>query len=190
MPGTKLNSLFRLSPWILKQPCRINILTLQMRKSTTNIYHASIYQASFVYWALYYAIPYVIIFFFFFFFLGPHLWRMEVSGLGVESELQLLAYVTATATECPSYICNLHTTAHHNTGSFNPRSEARDQTRILMDTSWVRYRWTTRGSPPRVIWIFQAFYLWYMGIYFYFTHEEIVIEKWNGLLKMTLTGRY
>ena len=38
---------------------------------------------------------------FFFFlssvFLGPHLWYMEVPRLGVELELQLLAYTTATA---------------------------------------------------------------------------------------------
>ena len=46
--------------------------------------------------------------FFFFFFLGPHLWRMEVPRLGVESELWLLAYTTATAT---------YTTAHDNAGS-------------------------------------------------------------------------
>ena len=32
-------------------------------------------------------------FFFFPFFLWPHLWHMEVLGLGVKSELQLLAYV-------------------------------------------------------------------------------------------------
>ena len=32
------------------------------------------------------------------FFLGPHLWHMEVPSLGVESELQLPAYATATAT--------------------------------------------------------------------------------------------
>ena len=31
-------------------------------------------------------------------FLGPHLWHMEVSRLGVESEVQLPAYNTATAT--------------------------------------------------------------------------------------------
>ena len=30
-------------------------------------------------------------------FLGPHLWHMEVPGLGVKLELQLLAYTTATA---------------------------------------------------------------------------------------------
>ena len=34
----------------------------------------------------------------FFFFLQPHQWSMEVPGLGVESELQLLAYARATAT--------------------------------------------------------------------------------------------
>ena len=36
--------------------------------------------------------------FIYFFFLGPHLQHMEVSRLGVESELQLPAYTTATAT--------------------------------------------------------------------------------------------
>ena len=35
--------------------------------------------------------------FFFFSFLGPHPRRMDVSSLGVELELQLLAYTTATA---------------------------------------------------------------------------------------------
>ena len=46
----------------------------------------------------------------FFFFLGMHLWHMEVPRLGVESELQLLAYrVRAVSATC--------TTAHSNTGS-------------------------------------------------------------------------
>ena len=43
-----------------------------------------------------------------FVFLGLHLWHMEVPGLGVESELYLLAYTTATATRDPSRTCNLH----------------------------------------------------------------------------------
>ena len=46
--------------------------------------------------------------FFFFTFLGPHLWYMEVPSLGVESELQLPAYTTATAMWDPSHVCNLH----------------------------------------------------------------------------------
>ena len=44
--------------------------------------------------------------FFFFFFLGLHLQHMEVSRLGVELELQLLAY--GTAMQDLSCICNLH----------------------------------------------------------------------------------
>ena len=40
-------------------------------------------------------------FFFSFCFLGPFLWHMEVPNLGVESELQLPAYTTATATPEP-----------------------------------------------------------------------------------------
>ena len=41
-------------------------------------------------------------FFFFFFFLELNLQHMEVSGLGVESELQLPAYSTAIAAWDPS----------------------------------------------------------------------------------------
>ena len=51
-----------------------------------------------------------------FFFLGPHLWHMEVPRLGVELELQLLVYTTATATPNPSHIAT-YTTAHSNAGS-------------------------------------------------------------------------
>ena len=53
----------------------------------------------------------------FFPFLGLHLQHMEVpQQLGVELELQLLAYTTATATLDPSHICSpLHSS--HNAGS-------------------------------------------------------------------------
>ena len=69
-------------------------------------------------------------------FLGPHLWHVEVLRLEVESELQLPIYTPATAMQDPSCICNLH----HSSWQcwfLNPLSEARDQTCILMDTSWV-----------------------------------------------------
>ena len=42
------------------------------------------------------------------FFLGPHSRHMEVPRLGVESELQLLAYTTATATRDLTHIWDLH----------------------------------------------------------------------------------
>ena len=44
---------------------------------------------------------------FFFFFLGPHLQHMEIPGLGIELELQLPAYTTATATWDLSWVCDL-----------------------------------------------------------------------------------
>ena len=66
------------------------------------------------------------------------LWSLFCDYLGVESKLQLLAYATATATQGRAAPVT-YTTAHSNTRIPNPLSEARDQTRILMDTSWVRF---------------------------------------------------
>ena len=60
----------------------------------------------------------------------------EVPGLGVKFELQLPAYATATAMQGLGRICDLH----YSSWKFpilNPLSEARNQTRILMDASWV-----------------------------------------------------
>ena len=63
---------------------------------------------------------------------------MEVLRLGVDLEVQLLAYTTATATWDPSQVCNLHHSSQQ-CRIFNPLSKARDLTLILMDTSWVLY---------------------------------------------------
>ena len=46
-------------------------------------------------------------------FLGPQPWHMEVPRLGVESELQLVAYTTATATPHLSCVCNLYHSSQH-----------------------------------------------------------------------------
>ena len=61
----------------------------------------------------------------FIFCLGWHLWHMEVPRLGVESEMQLLAYATATAMPDPICVCDLHCSSqeHH---ILNPLSGARD----------------------------------------------------------------
>ena len=58
---------------------------------------------------------------FFFCFLGPHLWYMKVPSLGVESELQLPAYTSATALRDLSLVFDL-TTAHGNAGSLTHRA--------------------------------------------------------------------
>ena len=83
---------------------------------------------------------------FFFDFLGPHPQHMVVPRLGVESELQLPAYTTATATLYWSYIWDLH---HGSQQGWipNPLCEARDWTHFLMDISQVRFRCTTMGTP-------------------------------------------
>ena len=64
------------------------------------------------------------------------MWHMEVPGLGVKSELKLPAYGRATATWDPSHICDLHHRLWQRQ-SLNPLGKARDQTHILIDTSWV-----------------------------------------------------
>ena len=84
--------------------------------------------------------------FFFFCFLGPHLQQMEVPSLGVESELQLLAYTTATAMWDPSRACNLYQSSQQ-CGISDPQSEGRDQTGILMDTSQIHFCCTTTETP-------------------------------------------
>ena len=56
-----------------------------------------------------------------------------VPGLGVKSELQLPAYVTATAIPYPSSICNLHCSSWQ-CQILSPLSEARDCTCIFTNT--------------------------------------------------------
>ena len=61
---------------------------------------------------------------------------MKVLRLGVETELQQVAYARATAKQDPSRVCNLyHSTPQHQIP--NPLSKAKDQTNILMDTSRI-----------------------------------------------------
>ena len=92
---------------------------------------------------------YIYIFFFFPFFLvflGPHPQHMEVPRLGVKSELQLLAYASATATEDPSRVCN----PHHSSQQcqiLNTLSKARDRNHNLMVPSRIRFCCTTTGTP-------------------------------------------
>ena len=74
--------------------------------------------------------------FLFFLFWGPHLWHMEVARLGVESELQLLAYVTAMAMWDPS-LSSTYTRAHGNARSL---------------TYWAR-----PGIEPASSWILSRF---------------------------------
>ena len=101
-------------------------------------------------------------FFFFFHFLGPHLWHMQVPRLGVELELQLPTYTTATATPDSSLVCDLHHSSWQRR-IFNPLSEVRDRTWILMDASRVCFHCTMTGIPGWVcFWLLK--YYRYMNL--------------------------
>ena len=65
-----------------------------------------------------------------------HPWHLEVPRLQVESELQLPACTTATATLDPSRICDLCCISWQHR-ILNPMMEARDQTGILMDAGQI-----------------------------------------------------
>ena len=78
-------------------------------------------------------------------FLGLHARHMEFPRLGVKSELQLPAYMTGTAMQNLSCICTLHHSSQQCQIP-NPVSEARDQTHIVMDTSWIHFHYSTMGS--------------------------------------------
>ena len=87
----------------------------------------------------------IYLFIYLFCFLGPHL-HMEVHRLRVELELQLPAYTTATATQDPSCVCDLHHSSQQHL-ILNPLSEARDWTCILMDPSQICFHCTPVGTP-------------------------------------------
>ena len=71
---------------------------------------------------------------------------MEVPKLGIKSEPQLLAYTTATAMRDPKCVCKLHCSLWQ-CHILNPLNEARDQTRILKDTSQVLNLLSHNGNP-------------------------------------------
>ena len=91
--------------------------------------------------------------FIFFCFLGPH---MKVPRWVVESELQLTAYTTATATQDLSHVCNLHHNSRQH-WTLNPLSEARDRICILIDTSQICFCCTSTGTPEMYTIVIIAF---------------------------------
>ena len=73
-------------------------------------------------------------------------------------------YSTGTVTKDLSCFCDLH----HSSQQYqilNPLKEARDQTQILMDTSWVRYCWAAMGTPI-ILLLSLLFFHWHSINYF------------------------
>ena len=94
------------------------------------------------YYYYYFFFIFIFYFFFAFCFLGLQPWHTEVPRLGVKSQLQLPAYTTATATQDPSQICDLHHSSRQQ-WILNPLREVRDRTRNLMVLSWICFCCTT-----------------------------------------------
>ena len=84
------------------------------------------------------ASTYFFSFIYLFILLEPHLHHLEDPRLGVESDLQVLAYTTATAMPDLSHVFNLYHSSQQRR-ILNLLSEAGDLTRVFMDTSEVHY---------------------------------------------------
>ena len=97
---------------------------------------------------------------FLFIYLFCSIFMAAPAALGVQSELQLPAYTTPTATSDLSLVCDLH----HSSWQcqiLNTLSKARDQTLILIDISLVNYQWAIMGTP------FCSFLIGLFGRFFF-----------------------
>ena len=90
---------------------------------------------------IFYQCGWIYLYLFLFCFLGPNPQHMEVPRLGVELELQLLAYITAIAMRIGAASAT-YTTAH---------SSARSSTHWARPgiklASRIRFHWATMGTP-------------------------------------------
>ena len=83
---------------------------------------------------------------------------MKFPRLGIESELQLLAYVMVSEMRDPSCIFKLpHSSQQHPIP--DPMSEARDRTHILMDTSWISFPLGHNGNSSCWLFLMLTFYI-------------------------------
>ena len=95
---------------------------------------------------------------------------MEVPRLGVESELQLLAYTIGTGMQDPSHIFDLHHSSQQ-CQIFNPLNETRDQTHNLMVPSQIRFHFTMTWSSHMFF-----FFLNILSFFFLFLATPLHME--------------
>ena len=82
-------------------------------------------------------------------FLGPHPWHMEVPRLGVQLELQLLAYTTATEMWDLSLIFDLHQSSRQRRSLTHWARPG-----IQPASSWILFgfinHWASKGTPNKM----------------------------------------
>ena len=105
-------------------------------------------------------ILFLLVFFFFVFlpFLGLFPQHMEVPRLGVELELQPLAYATAMATRDLSRFCKLHHSSWQHR-ILSPLSKARNGTHNLMVPSQNVNHWAMTGTPLLLVFLLYIYYM-------------------------------
>ena len=149
--------------------------------------------------------PFLPSFLFSFFLFWLYSWHVEVSRLGVISELQLPAYTTATAMPDPNCVCDLHHSSWQRQ-ILSLLSEAGDWTHFLMDISWVCYRYATMGTPSlfSYIYVFTIWHSWQcemiqgsqnLWVYnsinsddFQVWSSGILVQRWKSHLRYSMTS--
>ena len=100
---------------------------------------------------------------------------MEVPRLGVELELQLLAYATAIARPGPSHVCDLHRSSRQCLIP-GPLSKAGDRTHILMDPSWIRFPCANTAVFPSAVVLAHSCLVWFLIRHFIITFFSPLLE--------------
>ena len=98
--------------------------------------------------------------------LGPHPCHMEVPRLGVELELHLQTYSTATIMQDLSCTCTLYQSSWQ-CRFLNPLHEARDLICIFMDASQIVSANKQWESPHGVFWLWFPWWLVMLSIFSY-----------------------
>ena len=88
---------------------------------------------------------------------------MEVPRIGVESELQLLAYTTATATQDLSHVCNLHHSSWQRR-MLNLLSGPKDRAHILMVSAEPQLLHDFQLFVFSSFFVFLQPHLWHMEV--------------------------
>ena len=101
---------------------------------------------------------------------------MDVSMLWVQSELQLLAY--ATATPAPSHVCNLYHSSRQR-WILNPLSEARDRMWVFMIPSCIHFRWAMTGTPRIPLFLTRKLLFIHSQIHNIYVYLYIFLESIN-----------
>ena len=90
-----------------------------------------------------------------------------------------------TATQDLNRVWDLHHSSRQHRIP-HPLSEARDRTHILMDASWIHFRWATRGTPTnqRVLmrrdYELQPHFSCYLWTYYYILLTALVWAQIHG----------